>query len=118
MYIAYVTLLVISLVPLVSPAIAQKKRTPTASNAPVVKPTPTEQPVKLIFPEKRVFKHDAKIEATYYKFQGGTAVNLSLMPLGTTQAGNKMGSDEVKTVTADDAAAVLTVQDTSYRDGD
>jgi hypothetical protein len=27
------------------------------------------------------------------------------------------GSDEVKTVTADDAAVVLTVQDTSYRDG-
>jgi dipeptidyl aminopeptidase/acylaminoacyl peptidase len=29
-----------------------------------------------------------------------------------------LGSDEVKTVTADDAVVVLTVQDTSYRDGD
>jgi hypothetical protein len=30
---------------------------------------------------------------------------------------NSTGSDEVKTVKGDDAATVLTVQDTSYRDG-
>jgi 2-polyprenyl-6-methoxyphenol hydroxylase-like FAD-dependent oxidoreductase len=50
---------------------------------------------------------------------GATAAYfLGLKGIKTLLIDKSVGSDEVKTVTADDAAAVLTVQDTSYRDGD
>jgi hypothetical protein len=43
---------------------------------------------------------------------------LALSAIGTIKCHICNGSDEVKTVKADDAAVVLTVQDTSYRAGD